>query len=117
MSLLVAAGAATNLPAVHPLQPGAAHQAFHPAVADVQVLAQDELGVHSARAVGAVGGGVRVVDQVHQLCLLQVAVAGAAAVPGIEAGGGQLQHPAGRGDGDPVVGELADHREDHFVSL
>ena len=31
---------------MHSLQPGAAHQAFHPTVTDLQPLAQDELGVH-----------------------------------------------------------------------
>ena len=68
---LVAAGAAAQPPAVHALQAGAAHQALHPAVADLQPLAKDELGVHPAVAVGAVGGGVGLADRVHQVRLLQ----------------------------------------------
>ncbi len=45
---LVAAGAATQSPAVQALQPCAAHEAFHPALADLQVLAQDQLGVDAS---------------------------------------------------------------------
>ncbi len=81
---LVTTGAAAQPPAVHALQPRAAHQPFHPTAADCQVLAQDQFGVHPPGAVGAVGGCVRVVDAVHQMRLLQVSVAGPAAVPVVE---------------------------------
>lgn len=111
---MVASGAAAQLPAVHALQPGAAHQALHPAVTDLQLLTQDQLGMNAAVAVGAVGGGVHVPDRVHQVRLRPGPVAGRAAVPLIEPGGRDLQDPAGRRDGHPVAGELADHRVDHF---
>jgi hypothetical protein len=111
---LVASGAAAQPPAVHALQPGDAHQASDPAVADLDVLAQHKLGVHPAVAVGAVGGGVDFADGVDQVGLLPPAAAGRPAVPLVVAGGRDLQDPAGRRDGDAVGGELSDHRADHF---
>jgi hypothetical protein len=50
----VAASAAAQPAPVHPLQPGAAHQPFHPLAADPDVPAEPGLGVHPAGAVGAV---------------------------------------------------------------
>lgn len=83
-------------------------------MADGQALAKDQLGVDPPRAVGGVGRLVRVVNQVHQLRLPQIAGAGAAAAPLVQARPRHLQHPASRGDGDPVINELADHLVDRF---
>ena len=88
---------------MHALQAGASHQPLDPTVADLQVLAEHEFGVDAAMAVGAVGSGVRLPDGVHQVGLVPGPVAGRAAVPLVEAGGRDLQDPAGRRDGHPVA--------------
>ena len=50
------------MPARHVLQSGAAHQAFHPTAADLQLLSKDKFGMDLAVAVG---GGVDVPDRIR----------------------------------------------------
>lgn len=97
---------------MHALQAGASHQAFDPTMAHGQVLAEQQLGVHPAMPEGAVGGDMDVADGVHQVGLFPGPVAGRAGVLLVEAGGRDLQDLAGRRDGNPVRGELADDREE-----
>jgi hypothetical protein len=100
---------------VHPDDPVGAHQPFHPLAAHRELRgAQAQLGVHPWRAVGAPRVGVDGADDLDQLEIGSVAGAGGPFAPGVEAAGGHVQDPAGRGDGDAVGGELSDHRVDHF---
>jgi hypothetical protein len=49
----IAPGGEVLLPSIDTLEPGLSHEAFDALLADVDALAQDELGVHTRAAIGA----------------------------------------------------------------
>jgi hypothetical protein len=80
-------------------------------VADGDTAAQGEVGVDPSAAVGLAGGGMHLVDGVSQLGVTDRPRRRRPAAPGVEAGLGDLQHPAADLHREPLGGPHLDRRE------
>jgi hypothetical protein len=114
VGLRVPDGAAAVAAPVEALDPGLAHQAGDPLVVDRHAQAEGQFGVYPRPAVGVAGLGVDALDVFHVEFVLQRSGRFHTGAPFVEALAAHAKDPAGHRNGESVVGEFADQRENYF---
>lgn len=95
---------------------GEPHQPRDTLAGHVRAHPKPQFRMHARRPVGAARARVDLPDPGRQRIVGDLPRRGTSGTPAIEAGRGDLRHPAGHRDGHPVNGELLDQPELYFGS-